>query len=311
MENINSNQQIVSNRKTAEVIELTDRPHTYRDFIETNEPMYISDKKILENFQDKTTPHQLAQDRYRENVIRLQLRDLNKITAVRQLGHETYELTQKGHQMLDNWGDTPSSDGLIEIQKLDAENSSDYQNINDFSDIDGETIKQINFEFAEDSDNIYGWIRGSPDDTRRKINNVAETDLHRIIREFPTNEPLSDQCAHWVRAFVGIHFFPDANHRTATNTIEYLVEQNNFSAENIIRQSINRTVLHSKFARTLHTDVRFNTLWEKDELFHIWHRYFTQVFHQSLERRNPHKPPTKKLDSCLDHTRSILSDLKN
>lgn len=274
--------------------------------------MYVSDFHILEELrtESKSTPYGIASDRYRENVIRLQLRDLRRIGLVRRIGAELYETTEYGDQVFRDVESLPVSDGLFEIGTIAPEQyPSDSWRLQDFSTIDGGTIKQINYDIIEDTAEVYGWVRDSPELTRTRIQCVPDTDIHRLIREFPTHDPLPAQCAHWVRAFAGIHFFPDANHRTATNTLEYLVEQNEGPATKLIQPDIGRTVLLSKYARTLQADNRFNTLWTRDEHFYIWYRYFTRVLTDHGERRRPHDPPTELLDDCLQDVRGRLAEL--
>lgn len=286
--------------------------HSYREFIDVEAPMYRSDWEILDELDQNpcATPHELADSRYRENVLRLQLRDLERIGVVSRIGAETYCLTEYGERIRSDSETLPASGGLFDVTDIAPETyPPDEWRLRDFSSLDGETVKQINFEIVEDKTSIYGWIEDSPDKTRNRISNVPETFIHRIIREFPTHDPLPDQCAHWVRSFAGLHFFPDANHRTATNTIEFLVEEDVGPSKQLVQQGIERTVLHSKFVRAFQSEVRFNTLWCRDELFHVWHRYFTQVLTGRLERRRPHDPSTAKLNEILLDARTKLAEV--
>ncbi|QSW98203.1 hypothetical protein [Haloterrigena alkaliphila] len=285
--------------------------HSYRDFIDVQQPMYRSDTELLDELTegDRNTPYELANGRYRENVIRLQLKDLRRLGLARRAGHEFYEITEYGEDVLRDAEPLPLSNGLFDVEAIVPEKyPSDEWRIQDFSEIDGPTIKRINYDIIEDSTEVYGWVRDSPERTRTRIRGVADTDIHRLIREFPTHDPLPAQCAHWVRAFTGLHFFPDANHRTATNTLEYIVEQNGGPATDLIRPEIRRVVLLSKYTRTLKTDNRFNTLWERDEHFYLWYRYFTRALTDQLERRRPDDPPTELLDSCLQDIRGRLAE---
>lgn len=164
-------------------------------------------------------------------------------------------------------------------------------------------------DFYEDG-STYGDVRnGDPQLTKQRISNVIDSDIRRIIREFPTTAPLPEACAHWVRAIVGLHLFPDANHRTATNSLEYLVEQADGPTDRILTKDIPRFVLHSKFTRTFQSDVRYNTLWARDELFSVWYRYFTYNLCPGLEARRPHDPPARSLDRVLEVAREELKGL--
>lgn len=285
---------------------LPNRPHSYREFIEPAEPMYLSDRDILGylNEFEHASPHEIAQQRFRENVIRLQLRDLTKVNLVNNLTHDTYKLTSYGKSVYNGEESLPSQGGLFNIPEIvgDSLPESDWC-LTNFSNIDGETIKELNFDIIEDTAEEYGWVHGSPQKTRQKIRNVPETDLHRIMREFPTHEPLPQQCAHWLRAIAGLHFFPDANHRTAMNTLSVLYQT--LTDEPLrIGNNIERVVLESKIARTILTTVRFDTLWKRDALYQVWHRYFRFILCDDGYRR--HEPPEHHLRLILNYAREVL-----
>ena len=276
--------------------------------------MYRSDWELLNELRSRTklSPYLLSENRFRENVIRLQLEDLTRIGATRKVGYETYAITPYGTNVARDRCVVPSENGLLTVREIAPEQFiAEDQRLRDFSSIDGQTVKQINFEISEETDRIYGWIRDNRDLTRRRIRNVPDTDIHRVIREFPTNDPLPAQCAHWIRTVVGLHLFPDANHRTATNTLEYLIEHELDVGHELVQESIGRTVLLSKYIRTFHADVRFNRLWERDELFQLWHRYFTRVFADTVESRRPHDSTTSVLDRILENARGTLTKLRS
>lgn len=284
----------------------TDSPHSYRDFIRCREQMYISDWEILEllSESDSLSPYDIANQQLRENVIRLQLRDLNRIGAVNPLSHDSYKLSERGAAILRDETALPSEDGLFDAHSICPEQYPEEEwCMNDFSNLDGETIKELNYQNMEDKSEEYGWVRDSPDLTRQRIQNVPDTDLHRAIREFPTHDPLPQQCAHWLRALAGMHWFPDANHRTAFNSLSvpFLA-----AADRPLPPApdIKRVVLESKLSRHLLSDVRFNTLWERDELYQVWHRYFRRILCGDGNRR--HEPPEHHLRLVLNYARSIL-----
>ncbi|MFQ3320815.1 MAG: prophage maintenance system killer protein, partial [Natronomonas sp.] len=159
--------------------------------------------------------------------------------------------------------------------------------ISDFSILDPPTIKQINF------------VRSDRQLTKRRIWNVKNSRLSRLMREFPTNEPLPKQCAHWMRAIAGIHLFPDANHRTGINTLQILVAENPCEVELTISGEIEWYVLQSKLIRHLQADVRFDTLWKRDEHYTLWHRYFRS------ELCGEDHAHAKQAD--IEHLRTVLS----
>lgn len=274
--------------------------------------MYRSDREILDQLciHSQLSASQLSENRFRKNVIRLQLEDLARIGAVRKTGYDTYTITAYGTDLVRDPSPVPVNDGLFEVQNIAPEQfPADSQRLCDFSSLDGQTVKAINLELSRESDQTYGWIRNDRDLTRRRIRNVQDTAIHRLIREFPTNDPLPAQSAHWVRALVGLHLFPDANHRTAMNTLEYLIEQELGVATDVVQESIDRTVLQSKYIRTFHADVRFNRLWERDELFQLWYRYFTKAFAETIESRRLNDPPVSVLDRILEDARETLTEL--
>ena len=283
-----------------------DRPISYREFVEPSRPMYVSDMSIINQMYEinHTSPHELAQHRYRENVIRLQLRDLERIGVVKSISHDTYKLTPLGKSVHDDKQSLPSENGLFDIETISNDTFPDPDwCLNDFSNLDGETIKALNFDIIENSVEEYGWVDGSPEKTRQRIGNVPETDLHRLMREFPTHEPLPQQCAHWLRAIAGLHFFPDANHRTGMNSLSVLY--NTLSDESLpIGPDIERVVLESKIARHLLSNIRFDTLWKRDALYDVWHRYFRLVLCDDGSRR--HEPPDHHLRLVLNYARNIL-----
>lgn len=284
---------------------MSDSSISYRDFIDPTEPMYLSDWVILEELgdADHLSPSELARSRFRENVIRLQLRDLRRVGLVDEYAHDTFQLATRGRVALADKSQVPATEEMIDVRSVRPEAFPDPKDcLTDFSNLDGETIKQINFDIIEDSSEEYGWIQGSPDVTRRRINNVPDTDLHRLMREFPTHDPLPQQCAHWLRAIAGLHFFPDANHRTAMSSLSVLYETNTGSPLPV-GENIERVVLESKLARYLLSDIKFDTLWVRDPLYDVWHRYFRQVLCGDGARR--HHPPTHHLRLILNYARRI------
>lgn len=282
-----------------------DGEHSYRDFIDPSRPMYLSDRDILKvlSTDGVHSPHSIAQCRYRENVIRLQLRDLAKIGLVAEVAHESFRITETGETSLQEDSRADKS-GMI-LPESFPEPAEDNWRLCDFSSLSSQVVKETNQDIRE-SNSAYGWVQGNRELTKQRIENVKKNDIRRVIREFPTNEPLPSACAHWVRALVGLHLFPDANHRTATNTLEYVLIESGLPGEKVVQPDIARYVLHSKYIRTFQADVRFNTLWEKDELYKLWYRYFTKSFLERIERRRPNDPTIASLDTILERARIHL-----
>lgn len=279
-------------------------PHSYRDFIDPSQPMYVSDEDILSILTDGEhhSPHSIADSRLRENVIRLQLRDLETLDAVVETAHESFRITSAGKEILES---SDLNDGMVPREVIDSKYPPENQRLCNFTPIDASDVKGTNQDIRE-SGSTYGWVQGDRELTEQRISNVIDADIRRIIREFPTYAPLPAACAHWVRSLVGLHLFPDANHRTATNTLEYVLLETGLPEDRVVQPNIARFVLHSKYIRTFQADVRFNTLWERDELFQLWFRYFSQSFTGCLERRRPNDPPTIALNTILENARLHL-----
>lgn len=283
-----------------------DGEHSYRDFIDPSRPMYLSDRAILTALSTDGvhSPHSLAASRYRENVIRLQLRDLARIGMATEVAHESFKVTEVGKTMLQGDENTLEESGMVSPELFTHPPEDDWR-LCDFSALDSQVVKETNQDIRE-SGSAYGWVQGDRELTKQRIDNVKKKDIRRIIREFPTNEPLPSACAHWVRALVGLHLFPDANHRTATNTLEYVLIESGLPGERVVQPDIARYVLHSKYIRTFQADVRFNTLWEEDELYQLWYRYFSKSFMERIERRRPNDPTISALDTILERARIHL-----
>lgn len=117
----------------------------------------------------------------------------------------------------------------------------------------------------------------SQDRIRHQIWVVRNQDLRRVLREFPTEEPLVDQCALWMHAIVGKHFFPDANHRTAIVLLRRLLRDNGIEPGEWSIERTKQARADSHEVRAELPPIRMDTLYERDELFELWRRYFKDV----------------------------------
>lgn len=153
--------------------------------------------------------------------------------------------------------------------------------ITDFSALSPENIKYRNTEFLQDPDHPYelGWgLRES--ELRRKAWNTRNGDLRRVMREFPIEEPLREQCAHWMHAIIGKHFFPDANHRTAAATLRRLLRTNGIDHQewSFKRIEVAREESHDIRREIEAQDdmkgIRMDTLYRKDALYDVWLAFF-------------------------------------
>lgn len=247
-----------------------------------------------------TTPRAIARGRFRENVIRIQCRYLDRHGILDEVAGDVFVADDDAPAVFDRCCDT--RDGYLEDDALVA---SDRDSL-DISDVDVEILRELNSGFFEDGEFRYGTVRGDAELTRRRIENVKRYRIDRVVREFPRFEPLVPQCAHWVRAIVGLHFFPDANHRTAVSTLAAVLrEQDYLSPESTWPfEWIDIAVTRSKLLRGYHCDVRFDTLWERDELYYHWERYFKyNLFDTDKPSRN--STPPEFLDHVLEYSRDV------
>lgn len=153
----------------------------------------------------------------------------------------------------------------------------DEPRIEDLSSITAENFKFRNTEFLT-GDAEYDMLEyQSRRELRRRIWNVRNGDLRRVIREFPTDDPLYDQCAGWMHAVAGRHFFPDGNHRTALALLRKLLHDNGITPGRWPVDISERAVIHSHRIRGEIENVRLDTLYKRDRLFLIWILYFKTV----------------------------------
>lgn len=265
--------------------------------------MYLSDADILESIDERgvATPRDVARSRYRENVIRLQCRHLRRGGLLRSPAHDTFALSDAGDDFLAGGRSTSTTDGYFDREEL---LDVPPRRLRDFSALDPTHVKLTNEGFFEDSSHGYGSVRGGRGRTRRRIWNTQGWKLNRVMEEFPLFEPLVQQCAHWIRAFVGVHFFPDANHRTAMSTLYGVLDTNGVAPPNDEwpPAGIDRAVVRSKLLRSLHTVTDFRTLWLRDELYRHWHRFFRNSLHD-VSNGKPVDPPEKYLRTVLEYAR--------
>ncbi len=112
--------------------------------------------------------------------------------------------------------------------------------------------------------------------TRKQIKRVSRTDIRRALDSFPLDDPLQSQCAHWMHAFAGKHFFPDANHRTALATLRATLRQNGVEVGRWPQELTEETVERSKQARR-NLDIDMSNLFKEDDMYAVWLDYFEEV----------------------------------
>lgn len=146
--------------------------------------------------------------------------------------------------------------------------------ITDLSRIEPENFKARNEYFLntaeyEVEDNI-----GNRQEIRDSIWRVRNGDLDRTLEEFPTDEPVLDQCAGWMHAVVGKHFFPDANHRTAMSLLRKLLRDNGMEMATGSPKRARDVSIRSHEVRKELDPITLDNLYEKDKLFLVWRVYF-------------------------------------
>ncbi|GGL40713.1 hypothetical protein GCM10009037_25570 [Halarchaeum grantii] len=149
--------------------------------------------------------------------------------------------------------------------------------ITDLSGIDPIDFKIQNTQFLK-SDAEYEQTGAEQFDVlRHRIWVTRNGDIQRVLDEFPRDAPLYEQCAGWIHAIAGKHFFPDANHRTALVLLRELLRQNNLTPGQWPASISRETVLHSHQVRRQLPPVRLDTLYRHDRLFLVWLLYFKIV----------------------------------
>ncbi|MCX2818148.1 hypothetical protein EGH25_02110 [Haladaptatus sp. F3-133] len=146
--------------------------------------------------------------------------------------------------------------------------------ITDLSSIDAENFKLRNERFFNRGYDYDAQPHHGVGEVRRKIWNTRNGDLRRVLRDFPKDAPLLDQCAGWMHAVAGKHFFPDANHRTAMALLRKLLRDNSIELAPLPPQRAREASLRSHEVRNKIEPVRLDTLYRKDRLFLVWRLYF-------------------------------------
>lgn len=153
--------------------------------------------------------------------------------------------------------------------------------IKDLSSIEALDFKQENTSFlqtdAEYEQTDYDRLK----DLRHQIWSTRNGDIRRVLYDFPVNAPLHEQCAGWMHAIAGKHFFPDANHRTALSLLRTLLYENGLPPGRWPPTISRDTVLRSHIVRRQIPPVQLDTLYRHDPLFLVWILYFKNVL------RNP------------------------
>ncbi|MDZ7688745.1 MAG: hypothetical protein U5J64_08510 [Halobacteriales archaeon] len=148
--------------------------------------------------------------------------------------------------------------------------------------LDVDDVIRTNMEFFRDDDAEYEDAHAYTHlDTRRriKLGKGKRKDMSKVIEDFPTEEALASQSALWMRAMVGLHFFPDANHRTAMATLRGMMKDNGIEPFRPFVEVKERSVEVLGVSKELRrgTDVDMSNYYEKDRLYEVWLEYFEEV----------------------------------
>lgn len=258
----------------------------------TERPIEEIDKQILVHLDSgsSASPKDISENRLRENVIRIRCWRLKAAGLLEEVTHDIYSLTERGREV--NISEFIISEYISDTVTLSP------NRITELIELDPEDIKWRNREYFENPDHRYDFGTFlSHDQVDHRISVVRNGDLNRVMNEFPRDEELSKQCAHWVRAIVGLHFFHDANHRTAMATLNTLLQLNDIErfewGEEDDRYMT--AIFKSKLIRKHVINVRFDNLWSKDELYLLWHRYFATRFYDIAEY-NHHSPDYERIE---------------
>lgn len=153
--------------------------------------------------------------------------------------------------------------------------------ITDLSAIEAEDFKRQNRKFLEGSAEYEQTDNDAHSYLNHQISVVRNHDLRRVLYDFPQSAPLHEQCAGWMHAVAGKHFFPDANHRTALALLRTLLHENGIVPGRWPVDVSRQAVLRSHIVRREMEPIRLDTLYRHDRLFLVWILYFKIVL------RNP------------------------
>lgn len=145
--------------------------------------------------------------------------------------------------------------------------------ITDLSFLSPENFIQTNLTFFRETEyDDYG----DPMSTRKEIKRTDKSDLQRVLNQFPDDREVDRQCALWMQAVAGKHFFPDANHRTAIALLKQILRENQILEEWDVETAY-EILSESKRARR-EADITMSDIYTEDELYEVWKSYFEDLF---------------------------------
>jgi prophage maintenance system killer protein len=140
--------------------------------------------------------------------------------------------------------------------------------------LEAENLKTRNHWWVDGDKEYTRTGRETPEQLHHEISNVRNGDLRKVMKNFPIDWPLCEQCAAWIHAIAGKHYFPDANHRTAIGTLRELLRYNGITHISFPAQELEKATKRSHTVRKEITNVELDTLYRKDKLWLLWVLFF-------------------------------------
>lgn len=243
----------------------------------TSQPHWMSeyDDRILEVLREEGPVRPCSLESYisanREEIFN-RCQELSTHGLAQDMGDQRkHKITEAGERYLDG--------------KINAVNpEKGLQRLIDFSSLSAEDFKFRNTKFLMSESRYDLREHERRADVRNSIWRVRNNDIHRALRRFPRDVPLIDQCAFWMRAFTGYHFFPDANHRTSIAILRNRLLNRGFKIGRWPTQRTQDAIWESKYHRLKRGSFyHLNSLYEKDSHFYTWWFYFADVLPQNLK----------------------------
>jgi hypothetical protein len=103
-----------------------------------------------------------------------------------------------------------------------------------------------------------------------------------FISEFPTEADISliEQAAYWERWFAGMHFFRNANHRTAYFSLQEIMQKNDISElprlKNVNEEKSETAIDASRRVRQ-ELEIDEESMFRKDDLYNVWESFFEDI----------------------------------
>lgn len=181
---------------------------------------------------------------------------------------------------------TEAGKGYLEGE-VDAANPGEgFKRLIDLSALTPEDFKFRNTKFLTSESRYDLREHERQADVRNAIWRVRNNDIRRALRRFPRDVSLIDQCAFWMRAFTGYHFFPDANHRTSIAILRNRLLNRNFDIGKWPTPRTQDAIWESKYHRLKKGSFYLlNALYKRDGHFYSWWFYFADVLPDNLKNK--------------------------